>query len=217
MFSQTRFSPAKNVQTPAGRQCSTGKKRLSARVSPAIAAQIVAAYDQMREEQKASLRSPEIIRQIEVSCEVQKDRESLSLAGVLDTGSEVNLIDIAMAQRLNLTEVPTVNIGLSSFTSVMQDQYQYGAFNVPITITDSWGRTRTTIRLFYGVEREKMAPLLMGLPFLSDEGIVVDIRRRRWRYEHAGEKYELLRPKNFFKKARAHGVVYAMFSTGESN
>ena len=175
-------------------------------MTSAKAAQILA-YTKALDE---ALRPPEVVRQMTTPATVKLQGTDEEVDAVLDSGSEINIIDYATAKRWGLPEVPTVDVSTSGFTSSAQGEFQYGAFDVTLTMKDSWGQMRTVTHMFYAFEREDMEPLLLGLPIMVKEGMLPDPKQRRWRWGIEGAKHVVNSPKKFVKEARSAEAVYAL-------
>lgn len=98
----------------------------------------------------------------------------------LDTGADVNVINPRLVEELGLDRAPYQEPRMrwgSGTTAIC-----HGAYEVPVCMTDSDGRTETIVTVFYSLEQDEV-DLLLGMPGLKEGGIQVDAKRRHWRFD----------------------------------
>ena len=128
---------------------------------------------------------------------------------LLDGGAEANLIDQTFAVAMGLTMVPS-ELPIVGFPNGMEP-YCYGAYEIALTIKDSWNHTRTFTDIFYAIDKDvDVANVTLGLPGLVKENIVMCYGDKTWRHSVTHKTLELMNPDDLIKEASEGAVIYAV-------
>ena len=131
---------------------------------------------------------------------------------LLDTGAEANFISQRLALELHLTRVPNAELPRPDPVGG-PSLYCYGAYRVHYWLHDSWGQTRESKRLFYGVDHEG-PPVILGRPGLRAEGIIIDNATDEWRMQITVSNLQLGTPEQFWESAKEQPYVYTVSLSG---
>ena len=101
----------------------------------------------------------------------------------IDTHAEVDLVDIKLVQQLGLKPCRNTNLPILRAVN-QQDLRTYGAYNVRLELTDTYGVRRTTLRPYLAVNRDPGdSQILLGMPALNELKILVDCETYQWQYK----------------------------------
>jgi hypothetical protein len=127
----------------------------------------------------------------------------------IDTHAEVDLVDIQLVRQLGLK--PCRNTHLPILRAVNQQNLPtYGAYNLRLELTDTYGVRRTTLRPYLAIDRDPGdSKILLGMTALTELKILVDCETSQWQYKLDKAS---VRIDNYqrFKKHAQNAVVYAL-------
>ena len=92
----------------------------------------------------------------------------------IDTHAEADLVDIKLVRQLRLK--PCRNTNLPILRAVNQQNLRtYGAYNLWIELTDSYGVRQTTLRPYLAIDRDPGdSQILLGMTALTEQKILID-------------------------------------------
>jgi hypothetical protein len=127
----------------------------------------------------------------------------------IDTHAEVDLVDIKLVRQLGLK--PCRNKDLPILRAVNQQNLPtYGAYNLRMELTDTYGTRRTTLRPYLAVDRDpEDAQVLLGMPALTELKILVDCESYQWQYRLEQTSIRIDTYQRFAKRAK-RANVYAL-------
>ena len=65
-----------------------------------------------------------------------------------------------------------------------QSLYTYGAYNIRLELTDTYGVRRTTLRPYLAIDRDpRDSQILLGITALNKLKILVDCETYQWQYK----------------------------------
>ena len=130
---------------------------------------------------------------------------------LLDSRAKINLINQTYVVQWDLksTRVALPTPGFLDGTS----RYCYGAYELNYHLIDSWGQHRECTTLFYVVEYAG-PDVVLGMPMIAAEGILIDPEEGSWRFKVAGDKLEIVSPKEFAEDLANYSTVYAIVCAG---
>ena len=114
---------------------------------------------------------------------------------ILDPQAEVTLISQSIAVEMGLQPIPGADLPRLGWIGT-QRQDTYAAYMLQVRLTDDQGVERRTQVTAYGVDKEG-APLLLGNPFLKQEGICIDCGRQEWRWGFTTANIQLVTTEDF--------------------
>ena len=118
-------------------------------------------------------------------------------------------MDIQLVRQLGLKQCRNRNLPILRAVN-QQDLPTYGAYNVRLELTDSYGARRTTLRPYIAVDRDPGdSQILLGMPALTEQGILVDCEAYQWQYKLEKSDIRIDSYKRFRKWAR-NANVYAL-------
>ena len=86
----------------------------------------------------------------------------------IDTHAEVDLVDIKLVRQLGLKPCRNKNLPILRAVN-QQDLYTYGAYNIRLELTDSYGSRRTTLRPYLAIDRDLGdSQILLGMTALNE-------------------------------------------------
>jgi hypothetical protein len=92
----------------------------------------------------------------------------------IDTHAEVDLVDIKLVQQLGLKQCRNQDLPILRAVN-QQNLHDYGAYNLRLELTDSYGVRRTTLRLYIAIDQDlEDSQILLGMPALTELKILVD-------------------------------------------
>ena len=101
----------------------------------------------------------------------------------IDTHAEVDLVDVNLVKQLGLKPCRNQNLPILRAIN-QQDLHTYGAYNLRLELTDSYGTRRTTLRPYLAVDRATGdSQVLLGMPALTELKILVDCESCEWQYK----------------------------------
>ena len=101
----------------------------------------------------------------------------------LDTHAEADLVDIKLVRQLGLKPCRNTNLPILKAIN-QQNLYTYGAYNLRLELTDSYGMRRTSLRPYLAVDRDlRDSPVLLGMPALTELKILLDCDSYQWQYK----------------------------------
>jgi hypothetical protein len=125
---------------------------------------------------------------------------------LLDTGAEVNIIDYALAQELDL--VAAASAPTPSVETLNQFSYAYCAYEITLRMQDSRGYLREINHTLYAVDIESDPRIIIGMPVLDKHSIGIHGGEERNWYWNV-EKYKLLSPEEFARIIEEESHYYA--------
>ena len=94
----------------------------------------------------------------------------------INTHAEVDLVDIKLVWQLGLKPYRNTNLPILR-TVNRQDLHTYGAYNVRLELTDTYGVQRTTLRPYLAIDRDPGdLYILLGMLALSKLKLLVDYK-----------------------------------------
>lgn len=90
---------------------------------------------------------------------------------------------------------------------------QHGVYKVPITATDSRGQEKQLTLLCVAIDKDpntQGSPVLIGMHTLAEQRIHLATYSQEWWYENRKDRFSLLTPQRFAKKARNEAIVYVL-------
>ncbi|KAF2715814.1 hypothetical protein K431DRAFT_200785, partial [Polychaeton citri CBS 116435] len=125
-------------------------------------------------------RKVEVVPNVERTCYVDApSSNNIKATAILDPGAHVNLISRVFAEHL---ELHTIDSELPALAWVGAERAKtYAAYELLMQLTDDTGETRTTKHITYAVDKEG-PEILLGNPFLKQEGVIMDLGAQEWRY-----------------------------------
>jgi hypothetical protein len=136
-------------------------------------------------------------------------REACETHADLDSCAEVDLISYDFAYRADLHQLGTSELLVHGTGGKLPT---YGAWEVPIAVTDSRGRKMIFSRPCLAIDRDQWpegSPVLLSMTPMVDLWIHVELSTRRWWVEWKKRDFEVLSAYKFVKKARSYSHVYA--------
>lgn len=129
----------------------------------------------------------------------------------LDTAAEADLVSYQFVK--NHTFSPSQKIAPTLEAAGSLPIQTYGTYDVPLSLTDSRGTTRSFTRTCTAIDRASTAdssPVLLSMTTLHDHNIYIGARARQWWYNTPPSKFELQTVAEFTKASRNHAYVYAI-------
>ena len=131
----------------------------------------------------------------------------------LDTAAGSDIVSIQFAKRMQLkkTRHPNPVTQTADETKIQT----FGIWDVPITLTDFRGRTKTATRPCVAIDRPEtpgVSPILLGVTGLKAMNIDIPARAP-WRFAHESSEIHIEPPRKFAKLTRNETVVYAIMTT----
>ena len=127
----------------------------------------------------------------------------------IDIHTEADLVDIRLVRQLRLK--PCRNTNLPILRAVNQQNLRtYGAYNLWIELTDSYGVRRTTLRPYLAIDRDPGdSQVLLGMTALAEQKILIDCYTHQWQYKLDKASIRIDTFRRFRKKAN-RVRVYAL-------
>jgi transposase InsO family protein len=127
----------------------------------------------------------------------------------IDTHAEVDLVDIKLVQQLGLK--PCRNTDLPILRAInQQNLHTFGAYNVRLELTDTYGVRKTTLRPYLAVNRDPGdSQILLGMTALNEMRILVDCETYQWQYKMDKTCIKIESFQRFQKRAKG-AKVYAL-------
>jgi hypothetical protein len=101
----------------------------------------------------------------------------------LDTYAEADLVDIKLVRQLGLKQCRNKDLPILRAVN-QQDVPTYGVYNLRVSLTDSYGLERTTLRPYIAVDGDPGdSQILLGMPALTDARILLDCEAYTWQYQ----------------------------------
>ena len=124
----------------------------------------------------------------------------------IDTHAEADLVDIRLVRQLRLK--PCRNTNLPILRAVNQQNLRtYGAYNLWLELTDSYGVRRTTLRLYLAIDRDpRDSQILLGMTALTEQKILIDYETQQWQYKLGKANIKIDTFRQFQKKAKGARV-----------
>jgi len=129
-----------------------------------------------------------------------------------DTHAEIDVVGIDFARAYSLkkakaTVLPIRGIGQHSPVT-------HGAWEVPLRLFDSRGRRRDFTRICTAVNQDPGdCPVLLGMPGLSDLGVVLSPHDSSWSFSLKATDIKLLKPRAFTREILQARRVFAVTAT----
>ncbi len=118
-------------------------------------------------------------------------------------------MDIQLVRQLGLKQCQNKNLPILRAVN-QQDLPTYGAYNLRLELTDSYGVRRTTRRPYIAIDRDPGdSQILLGMPALTELKILVDCEAYQWQYKLDKTDIRIDSYKRFRKWAR-NANVYAL-------
>ena len=133
----------------------------------------------------------------------------------LDSGAEVNVISQRFAVEEGMKPIKDAKLPRPTWMDG-NSVYCYGAHRVKLSLCDSWGHVKEFETIFYAIDKEG-PPLLLGMPGLAQEGIVIDLAARTWRFKIEKHTLELVHAHKFAKSLLKQPEVYALMVADNSS
>jgi hypothetical protein len=132
----------------------------------------------------------------------------------INTHAEVDLVDVQLVRQLGLK--PCRNKDLPILRAVnQQNLYTYGAYNLRLELTDSYGVRRTTLRPYIAIDRDlEDSQILLGMPALNELKILVDCEQYQWQYKLDKSDVRINSYKRF-RKWTKNANVYALIKVNQ--
>jgi hypothetical protein len=127
----------------------------------------------------------------------------------IDTHAEVDLVDVQLVRQLGLK--PCRNKDLPILRAInQQNLHTYGAYNLRLELTDSYGVRRTTLRPYIAIDRDQGdSQILLGMPALDKLKILIDCEQYQWQYKLEKSDVRIDTYKRF-RKWTKNANVYAL-------
>src|SRR5439155_20611056 len=123
--------------------------------------------------------------------------------------AEVDLVDINLVRQLGLKPCRNKNLPILRAVN-QQDLHTYGAYNLRLELTDTYGTCKTTLRPYLAIDRDPGdSQLLLGMPALTELQVLIDCENCQWQYKLGKSDIRLESYKRFQKRAR-NANVYAL-------
>jgi hypothetical protein len=120
----------------------------------------------------------------------------------LDTYAEADLVDIKLVRRLGLKQCRNKNLPILRAVN-QQDVPTYGVYNLRVSLTDSYGLERTTLRPYIAIDRDPGdSQILLGMPALTDARILLDCEAYTWQYQITSQDVRVESLQRFQKRIR---------------
>jgi hypothetical protein len=95
----------------------------------------------------------------------------------INTYTKVDLVDVQLVRQLGLKQCRNKDLPILRAVN-QQDLATYGAYNLRLELTDSYGVRRTTLRLYITIDRDlEDLQILLRIPALNKLKILVDCER----------------------------------------
>jgi len=92
----------------------------------------------------------------------------------IDTHAEVDLVDINLVRQLGLKPCRNENLPILRAVN-QQDLHTYGAYNLRLELTDTYGIRKTTLRPYLAIDRDPGdSQLLLGMTALNELKVLID-------------------------------------------
>ena len=142
--------------------------------------------------------------------EVRSSNDWQEATILLDTGAEVNIISQRYAVE---QQFKSIRSELPTYSWINQTKaYSHEAYEVPIRMTDAWGKTQEHQMVFYGM-LDAEPVLIIGVPGLRKTRILIDCEKRAWRWKLDGSSLLLEPPEEFAKTLQAEAHVFAVITS----
>ncbi|KAH8588569.1 hypothetical protein B0O99DRAFT_638999 [Bisporella sp. PMI_857] len=90
----------------------------------------------------------------------------------IDTHAEVDLVDIKLVRQLGLKLCRNKNLPILQAIN-QQQLHTYGAYNLRLELTDTYGVRRTTLRPYLAIDRDpEDSQVLLGMTALTELKII---------------------------------------------
>jgi len=127
----------------------------------------------------------------------------------IDTHAEVDLVDVQLVRQLGLKQCRNQDLPILRAVN-QQNLHTYGAYNLRLELTDSYGVRRTTLRPYIAIDRDpEDSQILLGMPALTELKILVDCEQYQWQYKLDKTDVRIDTYKRFRKWTR-NANVYAL-------
>ena len=118
-------------------------------------------------------------------------------------------MDIQLVRQLGLKQYQNKNLPILRAMN-QQDLPTYGAYNLRLELTDSYGVRQTTRRPYIAIDQDPGdSQILLGMPALTELKILVDCEAYQWQYKLDKTDIRIDSYKRFRKWAR-NANVYAL-------
>jgi hypothetical protein len=128
----------------------------------------------------------------------------------LDTYAEVDLVDVKLVRQLGLKKCRNKNLPILQAVN-QQSVPVYGVYNVRVSLTDSYGSERTTLRPYLAVDRAPGdSQILLGMPALTEARILLNCEDYTWQYQITSQDVKVEPLKRFqkrVKQARIYSLI----------
>ena len=132
----------------------------------------------------------------------------------IDTHAEVDLVDVNLVKQLGIKPCRNQNLPILRAIN-QQDLHTYGAYNLRLELTDSYGTRRTTLRPYLAVDRAiGDSQVLLGMPALTELKILVDCESCEWQYKCEKADIQMVTYQRFQKRAKG-AKVYALVEVNQ--
>jgi hypothetical protein len=127
----------------------------------------------------------------------------------MDTHAEVDLVDVQLVRQLGLKQCRNRDLPILRAVN-QQNLHTYGAYNLRLELTDSYGVRRSILRPYIAIDRDpEDSQILLGMPALNELKILVDCEQYQWQYKLGKSDVRIDSYKRFQKRIRS-ASVYAL-------
>jgi hypothetical protein len=127
----------------------------------------------------------------------------------IDTYAKVDLVDVQLVRQLGLKQCRNQDLLILQAVN-QQNLATYGAYNLYLELTDSYGVRRTTLRPYIAIDRDpEDSQILLRMPALNELKILVDCERYQWQYKLGKSNVRIDSYKRFQKRIQG-ASVYAL-------
>lgn len=132
----------------------------------------------------------------------------------LDTGAEVDTIDITVAKQYHLQQGELTAPLIEAIGRM--EVLTHGVWNVPIRLRDSRGTVKEVIRACVGVEHAPGgSSVILSMTTMEDYHIHVATWRREWWFECDKRTFQIVSERNFRRATRNVAKVYVVRNISE--
>jgi hypothetical protein len=132
----------------------------------------------------------------------------------IDTHAEVDLVDVRLVRQLGLKQCRNKDLPILRAVN-QQNLATYGAYNLRLELTDSYGVRRTTLRPYIAIDRDPGdSQVLLGMPALNELKILIDCEQYQWQYKIEKSDVRIDSYKRF-RKWTKNANVYALIKVNQ--
>jgi hypothetical protein len=118
-------------------------------------------------------------------------------------------VDVQLVRQLGLKQCRNKDLPILRAVN-QQNLHTYGAYNLRLELTDSYGVRRTTLRPYIAIDRDpEDSQILLGMPALNELKILVDCEKHQWQYKLGKADVRINSYKRFQKRIKGANV-YAL-------